>query len=148
MKQLHILTVLSFGSLCVSLEDDRVTFKTGDSFVRLVGYEGSYNMNMSMQIKTWQEEGVLVFHKFSSTGSLKIFLHEARLTSEIVSSEEGSTLTTLEHYDTVVNDGEWHSIQFYIARTLAGLSVDSCTVTGSLPGQIRTGGQQLQQQLG
>ena len=95
---------------------------------------------MSIQLRTWQDEGVIVFHKFSSQGYLKIFLHEGQLKAEVVSSDSEEPLTTLEHYDTGLSDGEWHRIQFYIAQARAGLSINSHTVTGSLPSQIRTGG--------
>ena len=95
--------------LSVTLENEDVTFTTGDSFVRVVGYEGSYNMNMSLQIRTWQEEGVIVFHKFSSKGYLKIFLHEGQLKAEIVSSDQKTPLTTLEHYDTGLESGTAYS---------------------------------------
>ena len=137
------MLVMSFLLLPVFntiLEDEVLTFTTSDSFVRVVGYEGSYNVNMSMQIRTWQAEGVLVFHKFSSRGYLKVFLHEGLLSADIISSEKGSTLTTLEHHDTVLNDGKWHSIHLFIAQAVVGLTVNTSTVTSSLPALIRTGG--------
>ena len=139
-NQMNILAPLLLTAVSVSLENMEVTFTTSESFIRVVGYEGSYNLNMSFQLRTFQEEGILVFHKFSSQGYLKIFLHGGQLKAEIVSSETQTPLTTLEHFDTGLSDGEWHSIQFYIAHARAGLSINSHTVTGSLPSQIRTGG--------
>ena len=137
-----ILVLLSLTAVSVSFPNEEVTFQTSESFMRVVGYEGSYNMNITLQLRTWQEEGVLVFHKFSSQGYLKIFLHEGQIKAEIASSETKTPLTILEHFDTLVNDGEWHSIQFFIAQTRAGLSINSLKVTGSLPSQIRTGEKQ------
>ena len=134
-----IFALLLVMAVNVSLENVVVTFTTSDSFIRVVGYEGSFNMNMSLQIRTFQEEGVLVFHKFSSQGYLKIFLDEGHIKAEIVSSAPQTPLTILEHYDTLLSDGEWHIIQLYIAQAQAGLSINSLTVTGSLPSQIRTG---------
>ena len=139
-KQISILAPLLLTAVSVSLENVAVTLRTSESFIRVVGYEGSYNLNMSLQMRTFQEQGVLVFHKFSSQGYLKIFLHEGQLLAEIMSSGPERPLTTLEHYNTGLSDGEWHSIQFYIAQARAGLSINSHTVTGSLPSQIRTGG--------
>ena len=139
-KEQILLVMHSLATLSVSVHNEAVTFTTSDSFVRVVGYEGSYNMNMSLQLRTWQEEGVVVFHKFSSKGHLKIFLHEGRLRAEVVSEGGGTPLTTLEHYDALVPDGGWHSVQLYIAQTAVGLSICGRTITGSLPSQVRTGG--------
>ena len=123
----------------LTLEDEGLTFTTNDSFAMVVGYEGSYNMNISLQVMTWQEEGVLVFHKFSSKGHLKIFLQEGHLVAEVASTEENIPVTTLEHYHTVLSDGTWHFIQFYIVQNRVGISVDNNTVTQTLPSLIRTG---------
>ena len=133
-----ILTFLILISSVLTLKDEELTFTTSDSFVVVVGYEGSYNMNMSLQVKTWQGEGVLVFHKFSSVGHLKIFLQEGHLVAEIV-SEEDSPRTTLEHYNTLLSDGAWHYVQFFIDKTVVGLVIDSNTVMDTLPSLIRTG---------
>ena len=137
--QMSILKLFVLTAVGFSFPNEEVSFQTSESFVRVVGYEGSYNLNMSLQLRTWQEEGVIVFHKFSSQGYLKIFLHEGQIKAEIASSETKTPLTILEHYDTLVNNGEWHSIQFYIAHAQAGLSINSLNVMGSLPSQIRTG---------
>ena len=98
-RQVCIFSALLLTAVHVSLENVVVTFTTSESFIRVVGYEGSYNLNISLLLRTFQDEGVLVFHKFSSKGYLKIFLHEGQLKAEIVSSESQTLLTTLEHYD-------------------------------------------------
>ena len=139
-KEQILLVMHSLATLSVSVHNEAVTFTTSDSFVRVVGYEGSYNMNMSLQLRTWQEEGVVVFHKFRSKGHLKIFLHEGRLRADVVSEGGGTPLTRIEHYDTLVNDGAWHSIQFYIAQIQVSLSINSQTIMDRLPTQVRTGG--------
>ena len=134
-----LLAVIVFMSSVLTLEDEELSFTSSDSFVVVVGYEGSYNMNMSLQVKTWQEEGVLVFHKFSSVGHLKIFLQEGHLVAEIVTAEEDSSRTTIKHFQTLVSDGAWHYVQLYIERTGVGLVIDSNPVTDTLPSLIRTG---------
>ena len=134
-----ILTSLILISSVLTLKDEELTFPTSDSFVVVVGYEGSYNMNMSLQVKTWQGEGVLVFHKFSSVGHLKIFLQEGHLVAEIVSEEEDGPMTTIKHYNTLLSDGSWHYVRFYIDKTGVGLVVDNNQVADTLPSLIRTG---------
>ena len=106
-----LLRFIILISSVLSLEEEELTFTTNESFVVVVGYEGSYNMNMSLQVKTWQEEGVLVFHKFSSVGHLKIFLQEGHLVAEIVTSEEDIPRTTLDHYQTLLSDGGYLKIK-------------------------------------
>ena len=134
-----LLAVIILISSVLTMEDKELTFTSSDSFVVVVGYEGSYNMNISLQVKTWQEEGVLVFHKFSSVGHLKIFLQEGHLVAEIVTAEEDSPRTTIKHYQTLLSDGAWHYVQLYIERTVVGLIIDSNQVTDTLPSLIRTG---------
>ena len=137
--EMNILTLLSFSLLSLSLEDEAVTFTTSESFVRVVGYEGSYNVNLSLQIKTWQKDGVVMFHKFSSAGYLKLFLESGHCKAHVVLSEEGTSVTTLEDYMTDVSDGVWHKIHFFIDQTQARLTISNKTVTNTLPSQIRTG---------
>ena len=82
---------------CESPESENVVgFLSGESFVRVVGYEGAYNLNVGLkvrhwwsihlmlvswtlhllviQVRTWHEDGQLVYHKFSSSGHLKLHL--------------------------------------------------------------------------
>ena len=45
IMQASVSLVLVLKIICVSLESDLVTFTTSDSFIRVVAYEGSYNLN-------------------------------------------------------------------------------------------------------
>ena len=50
-----------------------VTFKNKGSFVRLTGYvEGSYSLNVRFEFRTYQENGLLMFHRFSSEGFVQV----------------------------------------------------------------------------
>ena len=49
-----------------------VTFKNSKSFAKLTGYEGSYSMNVSLEFRTYEENGLLVYHGFSSEGFVKV----------------------------------------------------------------------------
>ena len=129
---IHLLSVLEG-------EDDReVTMTSSDSYISMLGYEGSYNLNISVQIRTWQVEGVLVRHKFSSQGSLTISLNKG-VDQAVVASVEGDIV--LEYHDTPTSDGEWHTVEFFISRRLVGLTIDGGDIVkDSLPALIRTGG--------
>ena len=51
-----------------------VTFKNSKSFAKLTGYEGSYSMNVSIEFRTYEENGLLVYHGFSSEGFVKVII--------------------------------------------------------------------------
>ena len=64
-----------------------VTFKNEKGFVKLTGYEGSYSMNVSLEFRTYEENGLLVYHTFSSEGFVKLFMEDARVKVLIVSQD-------------------------------------------------------------
>ena len=43
-----------------------VTFKTENSQVRLKWYERTYNFNITLEFRTHEETGLMMFHRFSS----------------------------------------------------------------------------------
>ena len=99
MFRVGLIIILAGSRLaaCESPERENVVgFLSGESFVRVVGYEGAYNLNVGLQVRhggafhlmlvswtlhliviqvrTWHEDGQLVYHKFSSSGHLKLHL--------------------------------------------------------------------------
>ena len=52
-KHIFMFIILSWGQLGASLEDKSsnvVSFLSGESFIRVVGYEGSYNVNIRFKV--------------------------------------------------------------------------------------------------
>lgn len=49
-----------------------VTFLTSNSYAILTGYEGQTTMNVTFSFRTFEESGLLVFHKFTSFGHVKV----------------------------------------------------------------------------
>ena len=41
-----------------------VTFKNSKSYVKLTGYEGADRLNVSLEFRTYEENGLLVYHGF------------------------------------------------------------------------------------
>ena len=96
MDWARLIIILAGSRLgaCQSLESENVVgFLSSESFVRVVGYEGAYNLHVGLkvrarwhfsispalhliaiQVRTWHEDGLLVYHKFSSSGHLKLHL--------------------------------------------------------------------------
>ena len=135
-RDCSIFLVLITMAKCALLNDDTITLTTGESFFRVVGYEGSLHLNISLQMKTWQEEGVLMFHKFSSRGHLRIDLFDGKTKGEVL---DGDGIVSLVESEKVVRDGKWHHLKLHILQDLMTLTVDSITSKVQLPSNIRTG---------
>lgn len=101
-----------------------VTFKNKDSFVRLTGYvEGSYSLNVRFEFRTYQENGLLLYHGFSSEGFVKMFMDDARVKITLVSADMPEV--EIDNFDQTYNDGKWHSVQLEITTNKALLTIDN-----------------------
>ncbi|KAI5723877.1 hypothetical protein M8J76_012129 [Diaphorina citri] len=98
-----------------------VTFTTPGSYARLKGYEGMKQMNVTFSFRTYENNGLLVFHKFLSEGHGKIKV-------EIVTS--GNPKALLNNFDDSFNDGKWHTVILTLNTNLLILNVDG-GVTGT-----------------
>ena len=49
-----------------------VTFLTPQSYAKLRGYEGVRSLNVSLSFRTYEEEGLLLFHQFTTDGHVKV----------------------------------------------------------------------------
>merc|ERR1719471_2293361 len=90
-----------------------------------------------MKLRTFQEEGLLVFHKFSSSGHLKLLLSAGILRCEVHADNE--LVVVLEQYDVSVSDGVQHRVQLEINMDSLTLTVDTHVITAPVFTSIRTG---------
>ncbi|XKL68715.1 hypothetical protein PGB90_006484 [Kerria lacca] len=100
-----------------------VTFVTENSYVKLVGYEGVNYLNVSFSFRSYEEDGLLFYHKFINIGYVKLFLLEGKLIVELLSDD--NPLTRLENYDEKFNDGKWHDVILSINTNVLVLNVDN-----------------------
>lgn len=49
-----------------------VTFVTHGSYARLKGYEGISSMNVSLTFRTYEDQGIILYHQFTSPGFVKV----------------------------------------------------------------------------
>ena len=86
------------------------------------GLCGSYNMNVSLEFRTYEKNGLLVFHRFSSEGFIKLFMEDARIKVLI----EGSDMprVELDNFDQTFSDGKWHQVEIALGPNTATLTVD------------------------
>ncbi|XP_071445509.1 neurexin-4 isoform X1 [Hetaerina americana] len=107
---------------CPDLPIIPVTFLTEKSHARLTGYEGVKSLNISLNFRTYENDGLLVFHKFTSDGFLKLFLERGKIKVEIATA--GNPTAILDNYDEVFNDGMWHPVILTVQTNRLILNVD------------------------
>uniref|UniRef100_A0A1B6CD05 Neurexin-4 n=2 Tax=Clastoptera arizonana TaxID=38151 RepID=A0A1B6CD05_9HEMI len=100
-----------------------VTFLTKKSYAKLRGYEGISNLNVSFSFRTYEPEGMLLFHEFTSPGYVKLFLSTGKIKVEIKTGNSPKAI--LDNYGETFNDGRWHQAMLIISTNNLILSVDN-----------------------
>ena len=49
-----------------------MTFVTDSSYAKLTGYEGVNYLDVTFSFRTYEEVGMLIYHKFINTGYVKV----------------------------------------------------------------------------
>lgn len=52
-----------------------VTFLREGSYAKLKGYAGSNTLNISLEFRTYENHGLLIYHKFNTEGHVKVTAH-------------------------------------------------------------------------
>ena len=116
-------TIGSLSSQCSrSQRVTPVTSRTENSHVRLYGYEGTYSFNITLEFRTYEENGLIIFHRFSSEGYIKLFMENSRIKVEIASNDVPKVL--IDNFDQTFNDGNWHEVELSMQKNKAVLAVD------------------------
>uniref|UniRef100_A0A8D8V989 Neurexin-4 n=2 Tax=Cacopsylla melanoneura TaxID=428564 RepID=A0A8D8V989_9HEMI len=114
-----------------------VTFTTTGSYARLKGYEGMKQMNVTFSFRTYENNGLLVFHKFLSDGHVKLYLEGGKIKVEIVTG--GNPKALLNNFDDEFNDGKWHTVILTINTNQLVLNVDGRAMKTTRLLQMSTG---------
>ena len=56
-----------------------ITFLTANSYAKLPGYEGVSSLNLSLDFRTFEENGLLAYHRFTSPGFVKLFIETGKI---------------------------------------------------------------------
>ena len=94
--------------------DDSVMFISTTTAVKILGYEGSDNLNISLQFRTFESSGLLLFHQFISGGYLCLSIKKGLVTADMMLNNSQPSLT-MESF-TPVNYGDWHTVGIVIER--------------------------------
>ncbi|KAK4300982.1 hypothetical protein Pmani_026854 [Petrolisthes manimaculis] len=103
--------------------DLTLTFLNREAHLRYPAFEDQRSTNVSLEFRTYEDMGVLIYHKFSTNGYFKLFLDEGKVKVE-VSAEDTPGKVILDNFDISYNDGRWHKVMFTIAQNSMVLTVD------------------------
>jgi hypothetical protein len=120
--------------------DDSVMFISTTTAVKILGYEGSDNLNISLQLRTFESSGLLLFHQFISGGYLLLSIKDGVVMADMMMVNHSHPSLTMETF-TPVNDGDWHEVGIVIERNtdVAKLMVDKEIRMLKIKMKIRTG---------
>ena len=62
-----------------------VTFLTANSYAKLPGYEGVNKLNISLDFRTFEENGLLAYHRFTSPGFVRMYLELGKIKGNKIS---------------------------------------------------------------
>ncbi|XP_051175571.1 neurexin-4 isoform X1 [Leptopilina boulardi] len=115
-----------------------ITFLTSGSYAKLKGYEGASSLNVSLSFRTYDEEGVILYHRFTSPGFVKMYIEEGKLKIDIQTHNYPKAI--LDNFDETFNDGKWHQVILTITKNSVILTVDGRTMRTTRLLEISTGG--------
>ncbi|CAG2120806.1 unnamed protein product, partial [Medioppia subpectinata] len=98
-----------------------ITFNTGESYIKVEGFMVPF-MNTSFDFRTFNEDGLLLYHKFSSAGFVMLFLEKGKIIIKFQGSN--TPVVQLEPFDPKLNDGLWHSVVLVLQKDKIILSID------------------------
>ncbi|XP_031336350.1 neurexin-4 isoform X3 [Photinus pyralis] len=107
---------------CMDVPLISVTFLTPDSFARLKGYEGVSSLNASFAFRTYESTGLMLYHAFSSSGHVAIYMENGKIKVELITPNNPQI--NLDNYEETFNDGRWHTVVLTIGINTLTLSVD------------------------
>ncbi|KAJ6223266.1 hypothetical protein RDWZM_001811 [Blomia tropicalis] len=120
----------SFGNLQYSCQFQMVipiTFNTRDSHIKIGGSMNNV-MNTSLDFRTFNEAGLLIYHTFSSKGFFSMYLSGGKLILQIQgvdpNTQEETPIVKLEPFDRKLNDGSWHNAQIALQRNRILITLD------------------------
>ncbi|XP_073942606.1 neurexin-4 isoform X2 [Choristoneura fumiferana] len=123
---------------CPEPEVVPITFLKEGSYAKLRGYSGGNTLNISLDFRTYENHGLLIYHKFKTEGYVKVYLDEGKVKVELFT--EGSPKVKLDNYLEQFNDGRWHALMLTMATDSLVLAVDHRPVRTTKKLRFLTGG--------
>ncbi|XP_037092008.1 neurexin-4-like [Pollicipes pollicipes] len=115
----------SFGGEynCPAVHTVPMTFKDRSAYIKVDGNEGQTQLNISFGFRTYEEDGVMAFHKFLSSGYVKVYLQKGRFNVAILTDGLKQPVV-LDPFEGLYNDGSWHAVTVALAENSAVTVID------------------------
>ena len=82
-------------------------------------------MNVTLSFRTFEDRGLLMYHKFLSRGFVKLFLEKGKVKIMLAPLEDDPGYTPVyDNFNDKFNDGKWHSLVLTMAKDLLIISID------------------------
>uniref|UniRef100_A0A646QGQ6 Neurexin4 n=1 Tax=Hemiscolopendra marginata TaxID=943146 RepID=A0A646QGQ6_9MYRI len=98
-----------------------VTFKKPGSFIRMKGYEGVPNVNVGLDFRTFEEHGLLLYHKFAQ-GYVMLYLEKGFL--RLGFQGENYAKVDTEIFNATYSDGRWHRVKLIMSANYSEVNID------------------------
>ena len=85
-----------------------VTLRTPGAFLETLGREGDSVLNVSIEVRTYQQSGLLLYHQLGKKGHVRLSVSEGVVAVEVVIGDDSSV--HLAEWGTRVDDGGWHQV--------------------------------------
>ncbi|GIX99848.1 neurexin-4 [Caerostris darwini] len=113
-----------YGDLTYTCHQEQVipvTFVTSEAHLKLSGYKQSV-MNCSLDFRTFNDDGLLLYNKFSQDGFVKVYLEKGKIKIEL--QGENPPKVTTQASDRYLSDGLWHRVMLILQKNRIELHVD------------------------
>lgn len=98
-----------------------VTFVSSQSMLQITG-SAQRSINCSLDFRTFNEQGLLLYNKFSGEGYIKLFLYTGRIRVEL--QGKGTPVVLLNPFNDILNDGRWHRLMLTLESNHIELHLD------------------------
>ena len=95
-----------------------VTLRTPGAFLETLGREGDSVLNVSIEVRTYQQSGLLLYHQLGKKGHVRLSVSEGVVAVEVVIGDDSSV--HLAEWGSRVDDGGWHQVRVEIEPKCAG----------------------------
>ena len=85
-----------------------VTLRTPGAFLETLGREGDSVLNVSIEVRTYQQSGLLLYHQLGKKGHVRLSVSEGVVAVEVVIGDDSSV--HLAEWGSRVDDGGWHQV--------------------------------------